>query len=246
VLPKPDNGPYIAEVEVYTPYVQIIEASRRRSMGYSAQQAEQDYRPHHDKLYVRVRINFTETYGALELYRSAKSDREHSGAEQSLPDFYRDFRVGLSQRSGSSHKKQWIEPLSVILQPSFTQTSNHHPFIPEDLGLFSSAATDASSYAYSSVNGFVYPTGWLVWLVYDASEVASDDATVEVITTDGQHISVPYDLSSLRWLRFASEDHRSWSRPTASDLALRCSNKKNAKLGAGSRGAPSNPYVTFA
>jgi hypothetical protein len=120
---------------------------------------------------------------------------------------------------------------SVILQPSFTQTSNHHPFIPEDLGLFSSAATDASSYAYSNVNGFVYPTGWLVWLVYDASEVASDDATVEVITTDGQHISVPYDLSSLRWLRFASEDHRSWSRPTASDRALRSLTKKTPSSG---------------
>jgi hypothetical protein len=198
VLPKPDNGPYIAEVEVYTPYVQIIEASRRRSMGYSAQQAEQDYRHHHDKLYVRVRINFTETYGALELYRSAKSDREHSGAEQPLPDFYRDFRVGLSQRSGSWHEDQWIEPLRVILQPSFTQTSNHYPFIPEDLDLFSYAATGVSSYAYSSASGVVHPTGWLVWLVYDASDVASDDATVEVITTDGQHISVPYDLSRLR------------------------------------------------
>jgi len=198
VLPKPDNGPYIAEVEVYTPYAQMIEASRRHSMGYSAQQAEQDYRHRHDKLYVRVRIDFTETYGALELYRSAKNDREHSGEDRPVPDFYRDFRAGLSQRSGSSHEDQWIEPLRIILQPSFTQTSNHYPFVPEDLSLFSYAATDVSSYAYSSANGFVYPTGWLVWLVYDASDVASDDATVEVITTDGQHISVPYDLSRLR------------------------------------------------
>ena len=197
-LPAPDNGPFISEIEIYTPYTQIIEHSRRLSGSYSAQQADLDYRHGHDKLYVRVRINFTDTYGALELYRSAKGDKQLSGRDKPLPDFYRDFRVGLSQRSGSSHKEQWIEPLSVILQPSFTQTSNHHPFIPEDLGLFSYAATDASSYAYSNVNGFVYPTGWLVWLVYDASDVASDDATVEVTTTDGQHISVPYDLSRLR------------------------------------------------
>jgi hypothetical protein len=198
VLPKPDSGPYIAEVEVYTPYAQIIEASRRRSMGYSAQQAEQDYRHRHDKLYVRVRIDFTETYGALELYRSAKNDREHSGADRPLPDFYRDFRVGLSQLCSSSRENQWIEPLRIILQPSFAQNSNHYPFIPEDLGLLSYAATDVSSYAYSSANGFVYPTGWLVWLVYDASDVASDDATVEVVTTDGQHVLVPFDLSRLR------------------------------------------------
>src|SRR5579872_104368 len=61
-LPAPDKGAYISEVEIYTPYAQIIEASRRRTGSYTAQQAELDYRRHHDKLYVRIRINFTDTY----------------------------------------------------------------------------------------------------------------------------------------------------------------------------------------
>jgi hypothetical protein len=39
LLPMPDRGAYIAEVEVYTPYIQVVESSRRRSVGYSAQQA---------------------------------------------------------------------------------------------------------------------------------------------------------------------------------------------------------------
>jgi hypothetical protein len=199
LLPKPDKGAYIAEVEVYTPYVQLVETSRRRSIGYSAQQAELDYRHSHHKLYVRVRIDFTPTYGALELYRSSKSGREPSADDQPLPDFYRDFRVGLSQRSGPDHEDQWIGPLRVLLQPSYVQSSNHFPFIPEDLGFFSYAAGPGySSFAYSGANGYIYPTGWLVWLVYDAQDVASDDAQVEVITTDGQHVVVPFDLSTLR------------------------------------------------
>ena len=198
-LPPPDNGPFISEVEIYTPYAQIIEHSRRRSGSYSAQQAELDNRHSHDKLYVRVRINFADTYGALELYRSAKGDKELSGRDQPLPDFYRDFRVGLSQRTSPTREEQWIEPLRIILQPSYIQNSNHYPFIPEDLGPFSYAvASLSSSIAYASANGYVYPTGWQAWLVYDANDVASDDATVQVITTDGQHISVPYDLSRLR------------------------------------------------
>jgi hypothetical protein len=197
-LPAPDKGPYISEVEIYTPYSQIIEHSRRLSGSYSAQQAELDYRHGHDKLYVRVRINFTDTYG-LELYRSAKGDKQLSGRDEPLPDFYRDFRVGLSQRSAQSHEDQWIEPLRILLQPSFVQNSNHYPFIPEDLAFFSyTAASEGSSFAYSSGSGYVYPTGWLAWLVYDASDIASDDATVEVITTDGLHVSVPFDLSRLR------------------------------------------------
>ena len=198
-LPAPDKGAYISEVEIYTPYAQIIEASRRRTGSYTAQQAELDYRRHHDKLYVRIRINFTDTYGALELYSSAKGDKQLSGRDEPLPDFYRDFRVGLSQRSGPDREEQWIEPLRIILQPSYIQNSNHYPFIPEDLGINSLPGASASpDYGYAGGNGYVYPTGWLAWLVYDASDIASDDATVEVITTDGQHVSVPFDLSRLR------------------------------------------------
>lgn len=196
-LPAPENGPYIAEVEVYTPYTQIVEASRRRSMGYSAQQAERDYRRSQDKIYVRIRIDFTDTYGALELYRSAKADKEISGAEQPLPDFYRDFRVGLSQRSGPAHEERWIEPLRIMLQPSYAMNSGHYAFIPSDLRNFAYASA-AGGYGYDSRTGFFYPTGWLAWLEYDANDVAPDDADVEVITTDGQHVSVPFDLSRLR------------------------------------------------
>jgi len=196
-LPAPDKGAYISEVEIYTPYTQIVEASRRRTGSYSAQQAELDYRHGHDKLYVRIRINFTETYGALELYRSAKGDKQLSGRDELLPDFYRDFRVGLSQRSGPDREEQWIEPLHILLQPSYVQNSSHFPFIPEDLGIASYAAANDAN-AYSSSTGYIYPTGWQAWLVYDATDVASDDATVEVITTDGQHVSVPFDLSRLR------------------------------------------------
>lgn len=197
-LPVAESGPYIAEVELYTPYTQIVETSRRRSMGYSAQQAELDYRRSHDKIYVRVRIDFTDTYG-LELYRSAKADKEMSGADQPLPDFYRDFRVGLTQQSGSSREERWIEPLRIILQPSFAMSSGHYAFIPADLGMFSYGSGAAlSGFGYDSASGFLYPTGWLAWLEYDANEVAPKDANVEVITTDGQHVTVPFDLSRLR------------------------------------------------
>ena len=187
VLERPEKGPYIAEVEIYTPYAQVVEASRRRSMGYSAQQAEKDYRRRHDKLFVRVRIDFTSTYGALELYRSAKGDQEQSGGDQPLPDFYRDFRVGLSQ------KNKWIEPMRILLQSTDTFNTGHFPFIPEDLG---PAPAPVGPFFANDYPGY-YATGWLVWLEYDAKDVASDDAEVEVITTDGQDVVVPFDLSRL-------------------------------------------------
>jgi hypothetical protein len=208
-LPPPDSGAYVSEVEIYTPYTQVIEASRRRSGSYSAQQAELDYRHRSDKLFVRVRVLFTETYG-VELYRSAKGDKELSGRDLPLPDFYRDFRVGLSQRvnpdreartseNGTAPEDQWVEPLRIVLQPAYTANSNHFAFIPEDLGMISFLGSfGGAAYGHKSGSHFVHPTGWQVWLVYDANDVASDDATVEVITTDGQDVRVPFDLSRLR------------------------------------------------
>src|SRR5579864_5737360 len=97
ILAPPKSGPYISEVEVYTPYSQLVEWSRLHSVGYSAQQATRDYRASSDSIFVRIRIDFTSTYGALELYRSGRlldpPKRDSAGPR---PDYYRDFRAGLS------------------------------------------------------------------------------------------------------------------------------------------------------
>lgn len=197
-LPPPKSGPYISEVELYTPYSQLVEWSRLHSVGYSAQQATKDYRATSDTIFVRIRIDFTSTYGALELYRSGRLlDAPKRGAEAQRPDYYRDFRAGLSQ------KDQWIEPLSIQLVPAAWPATGHVPF--SDFLPAAPMITPASFGAGNFIsNDFVRGQdyycfiGWNVWLQYDAGDVDSDVATVEVFTTDGQHVSVPFDLSRLR------------------------------------------------
>ncbi len=39
--------------------------------------------------------------------------------------------------------------------------------------------------------------GALIWLVFDAHDLASESATVEVLTPDGQHVTSDFDLASL-------------------------------------------------
>ena len=41
-------------------------------------------------------------------------------------------------------------------------------------------------------------TGFIVWQEYDASNLTSDEATVEIDTPDGQHVVASFDLSRLR------------------------------------------------
>ena len=188
-LAPPESGPYVSEVEVYTPYTQMVELSQLHSVGYSAQQASRDYRATADTILVRIRIDFTSSYGALELYRSGRlAYLPKRGSSTEFPDYHRDFRAGLSQ------KGEWIEPLSIQVVHTAWPASGHIPswaYVPAR----ASASASGDGYYSGSHCWFI---GWFVWLQYDASDVASDDATVEVFTTDGQHIAVPFDLSVLR------------------------------------------------
>src|SRR5579863_10395245 len=43
-LPLPQSGPHVAELEIQTPYEQVVLRTLQRPINYSPQQAEQDYR----------------------------------------------------------------------------------------------------------------------------------------------------------------------------------------------------------
>ncbi len=194
-LPPPKSGPYISEVELYTPYSELVEWSRIHSVGYSAQQAAKDYHATSDSIFVRIRIDFTSTYGALELYRSRRPiEPPKDSSATPRPDYYRDFRARLSQ-SG-----QWIEPLRIQLVATGWPATGHVPFsnfLPA--AFLSPVSFGSGSYGHGSSRGYDWCfVGWDVWLQYDASDVDSADATIEVFTTDGQHVVVPFDLARLR------------------------------------------------
>src|SRR5215472_5211332 len=40
----PQKGPYVSEIELLTPYAQVVDVSRQHTAGYSAQQAAEDYK----------------------------------------------------------------------------------------------------------------------------------------------------------------------------------------------------------
>ena len=61
-LPVPPSGPHVAEIVLSTPYAQVVEVSAQHSVGYSDQQAAEDYRKRGDSIAVRVKVLFTPTY----------------------------------------------------------------------------------------------------------------------------------------------------------------------------------------
>lgn len=94
-LPLPDSGPHVAEVELSTPYTQVVEDSAQHASSYSAQEAADAYRKRGDVLLVRVKVLFTPTY---------------SGDD----DYWRGVSVGLIQ------KGKHMGGIGVTGQPIYT------------------------------------------------------------------------------------------------------------------------------
>jgi hypothetical protein len=78
-LPVPNTGPHVAQIELRTPYAQVVAISRQHSAGYSAQQAAEDYKARGNTILVRAQVMFTPTY-------SNRPD-----------DFWRDVSIALAQ-----------------------------------------------------------------------------------------------------------------------------------------------------
>jgi hypothetical protein len=93
----PDKGPYVSRISLHTPYAEVILASWRHAAGYSAQQAEQDYRDRGDTIRVRVSIEFTPTFNAVEGIKPHQDATGNEAGVRRLEDFWRTFRYELRQ-----------------------------------------------------------------------------------------------------------------------------------------------------
>lgn len=150
-MPAPKSGPHVYMVEVLTPFAIAVDVSRNNWAGYSAQQAEAEYRLRGDFLRLGVQVRYTATYNQV----------RGTGT-------WKDFQVRLTQNGKS-------------LQPRNVRYEGTHNMRGVGRG-----------------GGGSIPTGFIIRLEYDASNVTSTDAAVEIDTPDGQYVIVPFDLWRFR------------------------------------------------
>ncbi len=105
-LPTPKKGAHIAEIEIQTPYAQVVERARKALPGYSAQQAEQEFANKPGLFYVRVWILLTPSYSNL-------LPSQPGGIHPRPVDFWRQFAVRLFQ-------EREIPPQSIRGWPLYT------------------------------------------------------------------------------------------------------------------------------
>jgi hypothetical protein len=95
-LAVPKTGPYIASIELLTPYARVVLVSSEQTMGYSAQDAEAEHRGKEESIAMNIEVLLTSSYGPL----IVRPTSQHSGAPVGFafrsPDFWEDIQVQVT------------------------------------------------------------------------------------------------------------------------------------------------------
>jgi hypothetical protein len=161
-LPAPETGPYVAQIELDTPYLQVARRAKG-ALNYDSLDAVQEFQDKPMVFRVHVIFYFTSIYMPLPATQTDGISLNTPG----YPDFWNDFKVRLIQ-------DKEVRPKSTrggAIFPMWGADGNGPP--PSPMG------------------------GWID-MEYDPEKIDTADATVEVITPDGQDIVVPFDLSQLQ------------------------------------------------
>jgi len=161
-LPAPETGPYVAQIELDTPYLQIARRAKG-ALNYDSLDAVQEFQDKPMLFRVHVKFYFTSTYAPAPLTHT-------EGIPLNAPaygDFWNDFKVRLIQ-------DKEVRPKS---------------------------SAGAAIFPMWGADGYgppPAPIGGRIDVDYDPAKIDTADATVEVLTPDGQDIVVPFDLSRLQ------------------------------------------------
>jgi hypothetical protein len=90
-FPVPSSGPYVAEIRLETPFVQIVERARQFT-NYTAQDATEEFLNKPGVLHLIVKIYFTPSYSAILESKNGKTTVR-------TDDFWREFKIRLIQGS---------------------------------------------------------------------------------------------------------------------------------------------------
>ena len=161
--------PHIAEIQILTPFAQVVDLSRRFTSGYSEEQAAREYHQRGDTVVIRILLMLPAAYPKPEAPANeapAPAQQPPAPSTQLQPEnFWQNFRFATKQH-GKTIGTRFIRN-----QPIFSTPTKHTPSVLD---------------------------GATVWLEYDAKDVASEETVVEVTTPDSKTIGATFDLKKLR------------------------------------------------
>jgi hypothetical protein len=163
------QAPHIAEIEILTPFAQVVDLSRRNTSGYTEEQAARDYHQRGDTVVVRILLMLPAAYPKPDtgLSRTPPPPPQPPAPSTALQpeNFWQNFRFETKQH-GKTIPTRFIHN-----KPIYSTPTKDTPGVLD---------------------------GATVWLEYDAKDVASEETVVEVTTPDSKTINATFDLKKLR------------------------------------------------
>jgi hypothetical protein len=163
------QAPHIAEIEILTPFAQVVDLSRRLTSGYTEEQAVRDYHQRGDTVVVRILLMLPAAYPKPDtpLTQTPPPPPQPPAPSTTLEpeNFWQNFRFETKQH-GKTIPTRFIRN-----KPIYSTPTKDTPGVLD---------------------------GATVWLEYDAKDVASDETVVEVTTPDSKTINATFDLKKLR------------------------------------------------
>jgi hypothetical protein len=95
-LAAPETGPYIASVELLTPFARVVLQSSQQTMGYSAQQAAAEHRGKEEMVAMNIEVLLTDSYGPLIARPTGQRSGSPVGYAFRSSDFWRDIEVQVA------------------------------------------------------------------------------------------------------------------------------------------------------
>jgi hypothetical protein len=119
------NGPHIAEVEILTPFAQVVDRSKEHSGGnYTEQQAAQDYKDHGNTVLVRVRLMLPSAFPKQESGPASAPPPTPQQKQALRPEnFWQHFQFNLRQNGKT------IAARSVRNKPIYSAPSKNAPSV---------------------------------------------------------------------------------------------------------------------
>ena len=164
------GSPHIAEIEILTPFAQVVDLSRRFTSGYSEEQAAREYHQRGDTIVVRIVLMLPAAYPkpdapASETEAPAQATPPAPNTAMRPENFWQNFRFETRQH-GKTIATRFIRN-----KPIYSTPTKDTPAVLD---------------------------GATIWLQYDAKDLAPDDTVVEVTTPDSKTINATFDLKKLR------------------------------------------------
>jgi len=112
-LPAPETGPQIASVELLTPFAQAVLESSQQTIGYSAQDAETQFRGSEESITMRIEVLLTVSYGPVIVQPTSRRSGAPVGFAFRSSDFWQG--IGVEVKAGD----EVVKPTNFSGEPKY-------------------------------------------------------------------------------------------------------------------------------